>query len=164
MCVEVMSGMWAPFKELVSIVNAAVQRKEQDVYYHLQAELTKHKPDFISLLKNPVRIALLLRFPYFLFLPPRLFPPPFLFLPSPPPPPVLYYCITAIPTPQARNDSHRARIQKAAKEGLELPNLPYIHSLPQDFVDEALVLSNILDLNEISAIELLLAGEQQLSR
>ncbi len=35
-------------------------------------------------------------------------------------------------------------------------------TLPQDFIDESLILSDILDLNEISAVELLLAGEQQL--
>lgn len=32
--------------------------------------------------------------------------------------------------------------------------------LPQDFIDEALILSDILDLNELTAVELLLAGEQ----
>ena len=53
---------------------------------------------------------------------------------------------------------------KAVKEGLDLPNLPHLHSLPQDFIDEALVLSDILNINEMSAVELLLAGEQQLPR
>ena len=33
--------------------------------------------------------------------------------------------------------------------------------MPQDFIDEALVLSDILELNELFAVELLLAGEQQ---
>ncbi len=51
---------------------------------------------------------------------------------------------------------------KAVKDGLELPNFPNLHSLPQDYIDEALLLSDILGLNEISAVELLLAGEQQL--
>ena len=35
-------------------------------------------------------------------------------------------------------------------------------TLPTEFIDESLILSDILDLNEISAVELLLAGEQQL--
>ena len=50
------------------------------------------------------------------------------------------------------------------KDGLQIPSLPSLHTLPQDFVDEALILSDILDLNEISSVELLLAGEQQLPR
>lgn len=48
------------------------------------------------------------------------------------------------------------------KEGLKLPNFPNLHSLPQDYIKEALLISDILDLNEVSSIELLLAGEQQL--
>lgn len=55
-------------------------------------------------------------------------------------------------------------MEKAAKETLQIPSLPSLHSLPQDFIDEALILSDILDLNEISSVELLLAGERQLPR
>ena len=47
-------GIWAPFKEVVRVVNDAILRKEPSAYYKLEAELKKHKPDFISLLKNPV--------------------------------------------------------------------------------------------------------------
>ena len=49
------SGIWAPFKELASVVNAAILKKQPDAFYSLEAILKKHKPDFISLLKNPVR-------------------------------------------------------------------------------------------------------------
>ena len=63
---------------------------------------------------------------------------------------------------QAKNAAHRAQVEKAVKEGVELPNFPKLHTLPQDFVQDALLLSDILNLNEISAIELLIAGEQQL--
>lgn len=48
-------GIWAPFKELVRVVNDAILRKEPTAYYKLESELKKHKPDFLSLLKNPVR-------------------------------------------------------------------------------------------------------------
>ena len=48
-------GIWAPFKELASVVNQAVLKKQPDAFYSLEAILKKHKPDFISLLKNPVR-------------------------------------------------------------------------------------------------------------
>ncbi len=47
--------MWGPFKELVRVVNDAILKKEPNAYYNLEAELKKHKPDFLSLLKNPVR-------------------------------------------------------------------------------------------------------------
>lgn len=53
-------------------------------------------------------------------------------------------------------------MQKAVKEGIDLPNFPNLHSLPQDCIDDALLLSDVLNLNEISAIELVLAGEQQM--
>ena len=65
---------------------------------------------------------------------------------------------------QPKSVSHRVQVQKASKDGIQIPNLPSVHILPQDFVDEALILSDILDLNELSAVELLLAGEQQLPR
>ena len=50
-----MAGVWLPFKELASIVTSAVLHKQSDLYYTLEAILKKHKPDFISLLQNPVR-------------------------------------------------------------------------------------------------------------
>lgn len=43
--------------------------------------------------------------------------------------------------------------------GLALPNIPKPLVLPEDFIEEALILSDILDLNEIASVELLLAGE-----
>ena len=48
------ASLWVPFKELASVVNAAVLMKQPDVHYKLEATLKKHKPDFISLLQNPV--------------------------------------------------------------------------------------------------------------
>ncbi len=47
-------GVWAPYKELAGTVNDAIVGKQDNVYYSLEAVLQKHKPDFISLLKNPV--------------------------------------------------------------------------------------------------------------
>ena len=62
---------------------------------------------------------------------------------------------------QAKNATHHSQVQKAAKEGLKISTLSQPLTLPQDFIDEALVLSDILELNELFAVELLLAGEQQ---
>ena len=47
-------GMWTPFMELVGVINAAILKKEPNAYYSLKEQLKKHKPDFMSLLKNPV--------------------------------------------------------------------------------------------------------------
>lgn len=51
------TGMWAPFKELVGVVNAAIQLRQPGAFYSLEANLKKHKPDFVSLLQNPVSMS-----------------------------------------------------------------------------------------------------------
>ena len=66
--------------------------------------------------------------------------------------------------PQAKNLSHRQKVQRAPEDGLVVPGLTGSPCLPLDFVEEALLLSDILDLNEMSAVELLLAGEQHMPR
>lgn len=73
-CRVMAGGMWAPFKELVKVINAAILKKEPNAYYSLEAELKKHKPDFISLLKNPVSMSLMSSLTPFHSLPPP-FPP-----------------------------------------------------------------------------------------
>ena len=55
-------------------------------------------------------------------------------------------------------------MQKAPQSGLAIPGLSGSPTLPEDFVEEALLLSDILQLNEISSVELLLAGEQHMPR
>lgn len=47
--------LWGPFKELEQTVQAAIHRKLPDAIHDLEIALKKHKPDFIALLKNPVR-------------------------------------------------------------------------------------------------------------
>ena len=79
---------------------------------------------------------------------------------------ILTFCsISPAPPPtQAKNLAHRQRVQKAPQSGLAVPGLSGSPSLPEDFVEEALLLSDILELNEISSVELLLAGEQHTPR
>ena len=48
------AGIWAPFKELATTVNMAIAMKQPQAYYRLESMLKKYKPDFYSLLKNPV--------------------------------------------------------------------------------------------------------------
>ena len=92
----------------------------------------------------------------------KIFLPPLLSSSTPPPPPPHTHTHTHLT--QAKNPTHRSQVQKAVKEGIKTPSLPSLHPLSQDFVDETLVLSDLLDLNELSAVELLLAGEQQQPR
>ena len=61
---------------------------------------------------------------------------------------------------QPRNIVHRESVKKATKEGVALSTHPQPLILTQEFINQALVLSEVLDLNELSAVELLLAGEQ----
>ena len=46
--------MWSPYKELYHVVDSAICRKQADAIQELEIVLRKHKPDFISLLQNPV--------------------------------------------------------------------------------------------------------------
>ena len=61
---------------------------------------------------------------------------------------------------QPKNQPHRTLVQGATKQGLKVSAVPHPLTLPQEFIDEALILSDILNLNEIASVELLLAGEQ----
>ena len=47
-------GIWRPYKELQAIVERSLYKKRPEVYHDLEVALKKFKPDFISLLKNPV--------------------------------------------------------------------------------------------------------------
>ena len=78
----------------------------------------------------------------------------------------LSHSVPSSPAPptKAKNLSHRQRVQKAPQSGLAIPGLSGSPTLPEDFVEEALLLSDILQLNEISSVELLLAGEQHMPR
>jgi nuclear pore complex protein Nup205 len=63
----------------------------------------------------------------------------------------------------APNQNHHLLVQKANQEGLTITNIDQPLFLPQDFIEEALLLSKILNLNELASVELLLAGERHQS-
>ena len=46
--------LWAPFRALLDVVNAAICKREPGSIHDRELALLKHKPDFISLLKTPV--------------------------------------------------------------------------------------------------------------
>ncbi|CAN7984284.1 unnamed protein product [Ixodes hexagonus] len=61
----------------------------------------------------------------------------------------------------ARNSQHREAVAKASKEGIYVVGQTAPQVLPQSVVDEALIISDMLELNELVSLELLLAGQQQ---
>lgn len=46
--------VWSPYKDLQSVVEAAVHKRQTDAIHDLEIMLKKHKSDFLSLLKNIV--------------------------------------------------------------------------------------------------------------
>lgn len=46
--------LWAPYRALQDVVNAAIHKREAGSIHDLELALRRHKPDFISLLKVPV--------------------------------------------------------------------------------------------------------------
>ena len=62
---------------------------------------------------------------------------------------------------QARNPDHRVQLKKAPETGIQLVNHTEKLKLAEQFIQEVLIISDILDLNEFVCVELLFAGEQQ---
>lgn len=62
----------------------------------------------------------------------------------------------------ARCSQHRTAVVRAPQDGIAVSGQPSLQLLPQDVVDEALLLSDMLELNELAALELVLAAQQQL--
>ena len=61
---------------------------------------------------------------------------------------------------QPKNSTHWEQVKKSVSEGLQLPGEAHRRRLPAAFVEEALLLSDLVKLNELSAVELLLQGEE----
>lgn len=63
--------------------------------------------------------------------------------------------------PQPKNASRRAEIVKGINDGITLPGLGHT-TLSKDLVDETLIISDMYDLNEYIALELLCTAHQQM--
>nr|XP_054774519.1 nuclear pore complex protein Nup205-like [Lytechinus pictus] len=61
----------------------------------------------------------------------------------------------------AKNSQHREQIKKADVEGVVISGQARSRVLPRQLIEEALIISDLFDLNEYAAVELLLAGDQQ---
>ena len=47
-----------PFKELNHVIRWAISHCEPEAHFALEEALKKHRPDFISLLQNPVSVCM----------------------------------------------------------------------------------------------------------
>ena len=55
---------------------------------------------------------------------------------------------------------HRESVKRADKEGIAIQGQQATQTLARDFIEEALIISDLFNLNEYAAVELLLAGEK----
>lgn len=64
---------------------------------------------------------------------------------------------------QTKNGGHREHVKKSSTVGLKLNEQGTSITLRESMIQDVLLLSDALDLNEISCVELLLAAEHQSS-
>ncbi|XP_030588106.1 nuclear pore complex protein Nup205 isoform X2 [Archocentrus centrarchus] len=114
MAVNSGASLWGPLKELWETVDGAVLRRQPESVHLLDLQLKKHKPNFLSLFKNPPKSA-----------------------------------------------EQREKVRKASTEGIAIQGQQGSRLLPEQLLTEAFILSDLFDIGELAALELLLAGEQQ---
>ncbi|XP_048356596.1 nuclear pore complex protein Nup205 [Sphaerodactylus townsendi] len=108
------ASLWGPYKDLWQTVVNAIWKRQPEAIHLLDQVLKKHKPDFISLFRNP-----------------------------------------------PKNAQQHEKIQKASTEGVAIQGQQGTRLLPEQLIREAFILSNLFDIGELAAVELLLAGEHQ---
>jgi len=59
---------------------------------------------------------------------------------------------------QPKNNKSRSIVKKSENEGINIAGIEY-HAVPKDMVDEALILSDMYDLDELMALDLLTTGK-----
>ncbi|XP_068134073.1 nuclear pore complex protein Nup205 isoform X2 [Hyperolius riggenbachi] len=114
LAVNSVASLWGPYKDIWQTVESALLRKQPEATHVLEILLKKHKPDFISLFKNPPK------------------------------------------SPQQHE-----RIKKASMEGIMIKGQQGTRVLPEGLIKEAFILSDLFNMGEVAAVELLLAGEHQ---
>uniref|UniRef100_H0V3Q7 Nucleoporin 205 n=1 Tax=Cavia porcellus TaxID=10141 RepID=H0V3Q7_CAVPO len=108
------ASLWGPYKDVWQTVGNALWRRQPEAVHLLDVILKKHRPDFISLFKNP-----------------------------------------------PKNVQQHEMVQKASTEGVAIQGQQGTRPLPEKLIKEAFILSDLFDIGELAAVELLLAGEHQ---
>ena len=60
---------------------------------------------------------------------------------------------------QPKNPTHRDAIKKSNTTGLAIHGEQRTQTFPNDVIEEAIIISDLFDLNEFASLELLLAGK-----
>ncbi|KAF8773925.1 Nuclear pore complex protein Nup205 like protein [Argiope bruennichi] len=63
-----------------------------------------------------------------------------------------------------RSPIHRDAVKQASTTGIAVVGRTGLQILPQSLIDEALIISDMFDLNELTSLELLISGQQQQPR
>ncbi|XP_038608368.1 nuclear pore complex protein Nup205 isoform X2 [Tachyglossus aculeatus] len=108
------ASLWGPYKDIWQSVGNAIWKRQPEAIHLVDLILKKHKPDFISLFRNP-----------------------------------------------PKNVQQHEKIQKASTEGVAIQGQQGTRLLPEQLIREAFILSDLFDIGELAAVELLLAGEHQ---
>ncbi|KAM4037197.1 nuclear pore complex protein Nup205 isoform 2-T2 [Anomaloglossus baeobatrachus] len=108
------ASLWGPYKNIWTTVENALLKRQPEAVHVLDLLLKKHKPDFISLFKNP-----------------------------------------------AKSPQQHEKIQKAGTEGIAIKGQQGTRLLPESLIKETFILSDLFNIGEVAAVELLLAGEHQ---
>ncbi|KAG8545380.1 hypothetical protein GDO81_020968 [Engystomops pustulosus] len=108
------ASLWGPYKNIWTTVENALRRRQPEAVHVLDLLLKKHKPDFISLFKNP-----------------------------------------------AKSPQQHEMIQKASTEGIAIKGQQGTRLLPEALIKETFILSDLFNIGEVAAVELLLAGESR---
>lgn len=61
---------------------------------------------------------------------------------------------------QPKNVQQHEKVQKASTEGVAIQGQQGTRLLPEQLIREAFILSDLFDIGELAAVELLLAGEK----
>jgi len=59
---------------------------------------------------------------------------------------------------QPKNPVHRDAVKKSNTVGLPIHGEQRTQTFPESFIEEAIIISNLFDLNEFASLELLIAG------
>ncbi|XP_053575664.1 nuclear pore complex protein Nup205 [Bombina bombina] len=114
LAVNAEASLWGPYKNILQTVENTLLKKQPEAVHLLDIIFKRHKPDFISLFKNP-----------------------------------------------PKNAQQRERLQKSSTDGIAIKGQQGTCPLPEQLIKEAFILSDLFDIGEVSAVELLLAGEHQ---
>ncbi|KAH3735194.1 hypothetical protein DPMN_041656 [Dreissena polymorpha] len=65
-----------------------------------------------------------------------------------------------LPVFQSKNLTHREAVKKSVTVGLQVHGEQRTQTFPVEVIKEAIIISDLFDLNEYAALELLLAGKE----